>query len=510
MAALHPHTGRQTTPGRWLLGLALLALGGCTTQLKSVHLRQDAVAPQAGVPYNLTYTQFEITLERSITACPGVDDSKEVEVGADFAYSSVDARDPDHEYALDMNSLRSFFKTTEIMVAYHANGALASINAKAKDETAAFVSATAGTLGKILVASAGAPTLTPAFTPLGGTPGLKPSLDCSEKTRQALTALPKLTENLAQASQALNDATADLASLTRLAEASGSGKRGNWQAELTAALRAMQTRRADLRAAQTAVDNARKQLSFKPMKVKWPTGSHARFTDQAVFRRLGRKDDSTGAQLTGEAFDTLSGNRAYWLTLERQTKGWTSSPQPDADAPTVVEGIRYRKAMPGRLAVHPCASVDESKMQRCAATNMSPLQPITQLGPIFTLPLKNYPFMAQSISAEFNEAGQPVKLGYFSEATSGKLAGVLDGVADQWLKVKEAKKPKSELDDVNEQLALLTAQNKLAAAQKEQAGALDTDLQATSAAKAKAALAEAQLAQLKAEKALLEFSKQGG
>jgi hypothetical protein len=485
------------------LGISLLALGGCTTQLKSVHLRQGSEAPQAGVPYNLTYTQFEITLERSITACPGVDGSSEVEIGADFAFKSVDARDPDHEYALDMNSLRSFFKTTEISVAYHANGALASINAKAKDETAAFISATAGTLGKILVASAGVPT--PAAVAAAGNEKLK----CSVETSTALRTLPALTEALTKASQALNDATADLASLTRLAEASGHGRRSSWQPELTAALGEMKTRRSALRAAQTAVDKARKQLSFKPMKAKWPTGSNSTFTDQAVFRRLERKDDSTGEQLKGDAFHALSGNQAYWLTLERQTKGWTSSAPPDPEPPTVVEGIRYRKAMPGWLAVHPCAPVDESKFQRCVATNLSPLQPITQLGPIFALPLKNYPFMAQSISAEFNEAGQPIKLGYFSEATSGKLAGVLDGVADQWLKVKEAKKPKSELDEVNEQLALLTAQNKLAAAQKEQAGASDTEAQATAAAKAKAALADAQLAQLKSEKALLEFTKQG-
>lgn len=503
----------QTTRGCVLpigAAIALALLGGCTTQLKSVHLRQDAVAPQAGIPYNLTFTQFTITLERSITACPGVDGKTQVEIGADFSFSSVDTRDPDHEYALDMNSLRSFFKTTEISVAYHANGALASINAKAKDETGAVVTSVAGTLSKLLVASAGVPVPAAPAPMIPGAAAVAPAMDCSDASKKALAAIPKLTASLSKATQDMNDATADLASMTKLAEASGSRSRSSWQPDLTAALNELKSKRAAMRVAQKAVDDAQKLLTFKPMKAVWPTGSNSTFTIDAAFRPLERQDDSTSAKLIGAAMSGLEGNQAYWLALNRQTIGWTSSEQAATGTPPVVEGIRYRKAMPGWLTVYPCAPVDESKSKRCAASDQTPLQLITQLGPIFALPLKNYPFMVQSVSAEFNEAGQPVKLGYFSEATAGKLASTLDGVADQWLKVKEARKPKSELDEVNDQLALLTAKNNLAAAQKVQAGGLDTDVQATAAAKAKAALFDAQLAQLKAEKALLEFSKQGG
>ena len=50
MAALHPYTGPQTTPGRWLLGLALLALGGCTTSTGRAPPRNRAHASIVGPP----------------------------------------------------------------------------------------------------------------------------------------------------------------------------------------------------------------------------------------------------------------------------------------------------------------------------------------------------------------------------------------------------------------------------------------------------------------------------
>lgn len=504
-----------------ITGAALAMLGGCATQLQSVHLKEGATAPRAGVPYNLTFTQFNVTLERSISKCPEGTGMKDLEIASDFTFSSSEARDPAHEYALDMTSLRSFLKTTDVRVNYHPNGALATINASANDQTGTFITSVASTVGKVLVSSvAPAPlpegTAVQATTTNSSAPANAPRSvsACSDEVVKALKQLPDQVAAVEKATRELNYATADWASVIRMVEASASRGREGWKPELNAALENFKAKREGLREAGDALKKTRALLAFEPKKVTWPLAGDKNASEGATFRDITDEELKASNKLTKDiVLPGRVGAQDYWLELRGLTAGFKGSEEMATGSSPTVEGIRYRKAMPGRLVVIACPAgvtrepPTNTKPSKCKDAATSTLQPITQLGPIFALPLKNYPFMSQNITAEFNDAGQPVKLGYFSEAAAGKISGTLDGVADQWLKVKEASKPKSELDTVNEQLALLQAQNQLAAAKQAQADASDPDQKATQAAKAKAALLEAQLAQLKAEKALLEAQR---
>ena len=135
----------------------------------------------------------------------------------------------------------------------------------------------------------------------------------------------------------------------------------------------------------------------------------------------------------------------------------------------------------------------------------------SQLGPIMTLPLKNYPFMTQTVVLAMNEAGQPTKLGYKSEAGAEKAMDAVNTFVDEYGKLRQVRKPKSELDLVKDETALLEAKAKLAAAKT----ALEPNLNAapamaTATLTADTALLQAELAKLKAQAALDEAKKQGG
>jgi hypothetical protein len=132
----------------------------------------------------------------------------------------------------------------------------------------------------------------------------------------------------------------------------------------------------------------------------------------------------------------------------------------------------------------------------------------SQLGPIMTLPLRNYPFMTQTVVLTMNEAGQPTKIGYKSEAGAEKAMDAVNTFVDEYGKVRQAKKPKSELDLVKDETALLEAKAKLAAAKTAlEANPNAAQATTTEALKADTALLEAELAKLKAQVALDEAKK---
>jgi len=129
---------------------------------------------------------------------------------------------------------------------------------------------------------------------------------------------------------------------------------------------------------------------------------------------------------------------------------------------------------------------------------------VSQLGPVFALPLKNYPFMKQSIEATFNEAGQPTKLGYRDEAAAAEgAAGVFGTLVDEVAKVREARKPKTELEKLREETELLKARQELAAAKKAlDPPKFDAQADAVAAFTADTSVLQAELAKLQAEAAL--------
>jgi hypothetical protein len=159
--------------------------------------------------------------------------------------------------------------------------------------------------------------------------------------------------------------------------------------------------------------------------------------------------------------------------------------------------------MPGTLRACSNSSCTGEDVELFSDTGM-----FSQLGPIMTLPLRNYPFMTQTVVLTMNEAGQPTKIGYKSEAGAEKAMDAANTFVDEFGKVRQAKKPKSELDLIKEETALLEAKAKLAAAKTAlYPNPNVSQATATAALKADTALLEAELAKLKAQAALDEARK---
>ena len=128
---------------------------------------------------------------------------------------------------------------------------------------------------------------------------------------------------------------------------------------------------------------------------------------------------------------------------------------------------------------------------------------VSQLGPVFALPLKNYPFMNQTIEATFNDAGQPTRLGFKSDAAADKAAGAFGSLVDEAVKIREARKPKSEVEKLKEETELLKAKADLAAAKKAlEPPKFGTQSDAAAAFTADTTVLQAELAKLQAEAAL--------
>lgn len=181
-----------------LLGASMLA--GCATELRSVRLTEAAVAanqvPLLGAPYNLTFTHFEIRVNRTLTACTPGAKEPQVEVAVAATAKPVEARDTMREYIIDFGALRAFFKTSGVSVEYHANGALKSVNAKVADETGPALASVLAVAGKVAIAGAAGVAPMVFSLPLD-------RKKCSDKVMKALDELKGAETTVNQAQQAL-------------------------------------------------------------------------------------------------------------------------------------------------------------------------------------------------------------------------------------------------------------------------------------------------------------------
>jgi hypothetical protein len=134
--------------------------------------------------------------------------------------------------------------------------------------------------------------------------------------------------------------------------------------------------------------------------------------------------------------------------------------------------------------------------------------PISQLGPVFTLPLKSAVFTNKSVTAVFDEQGRPQELGVVSSAAAEEAVTTAASVTDTVLKARESVVT-TRLERLKEETELLKAEKELAAAKK----ALETPTEAQEelvALQADTALLTARLANLEAAAALKKAQQLGG
>ena len=161
-----------------------------------------------------------------------------------------------------------------------------------------------------------------------------------------------------------------------------------------------------------------------------------------------------------------------------------------------LRGLKYRVPVQGRLQI--CTSEDCQNSVVAEDENL-----FSQLGPIFTLPLKSAVFTHKTVVAEFDQQGRPAKLGVTSKAAAEKAASAADAVVDKGLAVREGI-VSTKLERMKEETALLTAQKELEVARAALAPSPATSAQAQAgeAFAAETALLQAELANVNARIAL--------
>lgn len=499
-----PATLPAHKPGLRLLVCALgLLMAGCSTQLTVVRVKDGAV-PGAGAPYNLTFTQYDIAVTRRVTACPSATDPALV-VTVEATATHKEARDPQRDYVIDFADLRSFFKTSDVTVDYHPNGALKSINATVKDETGAVLASAFSSVGKLAGAGLlglGGPAI------MSGAAPAKPA-QCTGTVLSALGKIKTLESQVKAATRDLTDISADLDRLTAMAQAMGRAWGRDERNELKKQIDAMYRARKQLGELNLSLKAEIAKVALVDTLV-WPPDGETLISAAPVLAALTAEQiDKWGENLTIANLQALATDTAVWARLRATSNIGRRAACPQNICPDdSLAGLKYRMPAPGILelcSVLPPASAAGTAQQPCdpAAVVGSDAGLVSQLGPVFALQLKNYPFMDQTISATFNDAGQPTTLGFRSAAAAPGVAGALGGLVDQTLAVRAALKPKSALDKLKDETELLKAQAELAAAKKALEPPKFADqVAAADGFTADATVAEAELAKLQADAAL--------
>lgn len=475
--------------GSLALAISMVATS-CATDLDAVRVREGKSLPIAGAPYNLSFTQYDVVVTRRVAGCFATDETgtelPSLVIAMDAKISRKEEKDPTRHYVIDLLSLQDAWKISNIEVEYHENGTLKSLNASAEDRSAQVLSSVVTSLGKIVTASAAAAG--------------RGASGCTVATQAHLDAIKPLEKEIKARTERLDRQTKKLETMTAIAAAMGDAWGVSERKQFANQIGAMHKERTELSDKQDELVDHLAHLS-KVSKFTWPGdgSTHAStaslipdLTEEEIIKWGGVKKPEN-VQAETRVFAKLEAMSPY--------------PAPDKCNPScaddAVRGVKYRMPAPGRLLI--CTTL------ACAGKDVVARDegPVSQLGHVFSLPLHSPMFSKKVVVANFNNAGQPTKLGVKSEVASAEIAATaIGGMLDTAL-LTRGKVVTTELERVQQQTALLKAQAELAAAKKALEPPTHTDAtDATAAFAADTALLNAQLANLKARAALAEAMSQ--
>jgi hypothetical protein len=462
-----------------LAGLFLLP--GCSTYLNAVRVTpEDKTFKSEGAPYNLSFSQYEITITRRLTSCTNERDEAQMKIVTAAKATRREAADPSREYVIDFAALRSFFKTTDVAVEYHPNGTLKSVNASVEDKSAEFLKSSFSAIGKIAILSAGAA-------------GDKAQA-CRSGVTELIVAADNAEKDLDKKTAVVANLTAMLTKRVEVATALGRARTDQERIELAKQVAALITAKAEVDVAQKTLEAAEKELTYESKAVWPPDGST--FEGQ-LLAPLTLKDIEKWGSPNEEGLEVLGATTGVWALIKPDGPMAGHAICNAGDCPgDKTTGLKFRMPRSGRLLLCSNATCEGKGVVIAQDPGL-----FSQLGPVMTLPLRNYPLMNQTVVLTFNEAGQPTKVGYTSQAAAEKLADVANTFVDEYGKVRQARKPKTELDLVKEETELLEARAKLASAKKTLEPP-SQQAQAEAALRADTTLLNAELAKLEAQAAL--------
>lgn len=180
----------------------IIALNGCTNLEVNKFEGSTTDSSRTGYAYMLDFTQYEITVTRTLIGCPAGELPK-VKVEAQANATLVP--DGDQVYVIDPQSLIGAFKISDTTIDFK-DGRLIGFNSNIEDKTADVISSVAVTAGKIALLSSGIPT------PIDG--GGPPPITCSSEAIQKLANRETNKNLLVAATKSLDDAKVVLTDLT--------------------------------------------------------------------------------------------------------------------------------------------------------------------------------------------------------------------------------------------------------------------------------------------------------
>lgn len=464
--------------------LAAAALSACTTKLDARRVVGNAESPVAGAPYNLPYTRFKLHVIRRVVSCDPFIDIK-VQVTA-----TPDAhRDPMRNYVIDLESLQSFFKSTNVQVAYYDTGAIKSINAGVEDRSGEFVASAAATVAKLVVA--------------GGMRGLTPTA-CTERTAEAVKEQVKKEARLKADTARAEVLTGQLKERVALVASMGKSTPAAERREITRLMRQL-----------FALQNANRKLVgeiqtlIELVSVEneafWPNDGETFVSLTPVVAPV---DDSIVEKWIGTvpAKPDVRATTAVYLELKATEQIGRAASCGAHCAEDAHAGLKYRMPAQGSLSMcSALAPAEKGKPAACAFPEVvTKAVMVNQLGRMFTLPLQSRVFSSKTVAATFSEAGVPNLLGVTSSAASDKAAAAIGGIGDSAVSIVTSRAGR-EAADLENRIKVLKLKKELeVASQALVPQTKDAKAEATQAFTVDTVLIQAELSNLEVRKALEE------
>jgi hypothetical protein len=412
------------TKRRVLLVLAIgAAVTGCAPSIKVTRLDPTAAAPK-GVPWNLPMTQYTLTITRQVLSC-----TKTMDIKVSVAVAQGKALDPKNQYVLYSDGI---WATSDITAGLGADGVSTSLNAQSADQTGAVITGLVTTAAQIAVRAVEGNGLAekPYFDckpeVLAALNKLNIQAGAGKPTSPSLSAVvdadnQAVTNATTRVTQLVTAMQSDPAQKTALQVAANdlitkTAKQTKDQADLTSNLKVVQN-------VQTVV--------WPPSGDEFATPEGFSIDETAVQGWVVWNVDTPNGPkaFNGQQPIDVSGS-TVWAALYRPavgTKGgWTTTPPPATGDITV--GVPVRVAGLGRLMVCTGAACPSNLTpgQVLDKHQSLPVQPdarVLQVGQMYVVPMTGGTFKSQLAAISLDTNGNPTSI-EIAEKTAVAAAAV--------------------------------------------------------------------------------------
>jgi hypothetical protein len=538
------------------LGVFAISAGGCTTSLSTepdVYRTATPTSALKGIPYSLPMQQYDVTVTRTLTACPegipapAATAADPATKRKDLTFSVVAEATPlivaGEHYLIDYSALSNMMKTTSFAIEhYEKSRTLKSINVSADDKTDEVLKAVAKTALSIASIASPPNVVFGESAPPTRTLTTTPKVMCTEEAEKLLATSKAAKSDLETKTGLLTDTTAEISKLALLGAVSDAQKD-----RLFGLMQEQRLRSDAVDAARKALAKALEDLTITH-KQRWPlafneTRAESPLSDPMKVKLAMKllevrntivdpnkpvQDKCEGTE--ADVLECVVPKLATYLRLE-PIDGATAPCDPakplvgcsisrtgyEARDAAADAGIFVRPPIDGRLVI--CKETEGCDSQSEAAILRGDAMPIPQLGQLRFLPFKNEIFENNQLALHLRENGMIEKFEYQNKSAAQRAALAASDIGSQIEKYyderraeeKQAAKDARELLAATraEEAAVIQQQITLLTKEKELDSLKNPDPNAAVTADwlAQAALYKAELAAITAEEELAARKK---